>query len=593
MALLSDGKDIIDKDYKDFTAEMYSKGHSFFTYISDNPDGLASCCFDGSQKVLCKSSNGGLYYGTFEQLSKIKTRDRKNFTVFHNGSWCKGKLVKLPVRDLYKITTTNNKVIIVTDNHIHPTLEGNKYTSELTNDDYLLFSNNKLDTYPEVDLGLTYEQGVVIGAFLGDGSFGSRFKEDDDSLTIYDITFSLNEKSKSSKLIECINKANRQLGHDGRCVLNSVHNNVYPYRISSKVLSKFIIKWTNWEDGTYSYNKQLNLDVLLQSYEFRKGILDGWYMTDGENSNRCYTSSALLAEHMEVLITSLGKQSIIDISDRTEEKVIIRNEEYNRNYPLYCVRWYEPKNKRSMGDIYKFVNNSPYFRIASIEKVQSNNTDVYCFQMDDTEEPYFTLPNGIITHNCRLRNEIDKNEFSFTNGLTGVATGSVNVITLNINRIVQDCVRKWHENLDNYETQVIPEYIASYLIDILERVYKYHIAYKSLLEELYEHDMLPVYSAGYINLTQQFSTIGINGINEAAEFLGLTCSDNAEYQKFCNLITSTIMECNKKHKTKTIKFNTEFVPRLCGHVKSSLIDLELLALGQQGASKITLCSLND
>ena len=80
-----EAKDIIDKDYKNFTAEMYSKGHSFFTYISDNPDGLASCCFDGSQKVLCKSSNGGLYYGTFEQLSKIKTRDRKNFTVFHNS----------------------------------------------------------------------------------------------------------------------------------------------------------------------------------------------------------------------------------------------------------------------------------------------------------------------------------------------------------------------------------------------------------------------------------------------------------------------------------------------------------------------------
>lgn len=557
MALLSDGKDIIDKEYKELTAEMYAAGHSFFTYISDNPDGLASCCFDGSQKVLCKSSNGGLYYGTFEQLSKIKTRDRKNFTIFHNGSWCKGKLVKLPARDLYKITTTNNKVIIVTDNHIHPTLEGNKYTSELTNDDYLLFNNNKLDTYPEVDLGLTYEQGVVIGAFLGDGSFGSRFKEDDGSLTIYDINFSLNEKSKSGKLIECINKANQQLGHDGRCVLNSVYNNTYPYRISSKVLSKFIIKWINWEDGTYSYNKQLNLDVLLQSYEFRKGILDGWYMTDGGNSNRCYTSSKLLAEHMEVLITSLGKQSIIDISDRTKEKVIIRKEEYNRNYPLYCVRWYEPKNKRSMGDIYKFVNNSPYFKIASIEKVHPNSTDVYCFQMDDVEEPYFTLPNGIITHNCRLRNSIEKNEFSFTNGLTGVATGSVNVITLNINRIIQD----WCKSIGGIPTVGNQhDSLKFYLINILERVYKYHIAYKDMLYELYEHNMLPAYTAGYINLNQQFSTIGINGINEAAEFLGIKCSDNKEYEEFCALITSTISEENAKHRSKTIKFNQEFVP---------------------------------
>ena len=36
--------DIIDKDYKDFTAEMYAEGHSFFTYISDSADSLASCC---------------------------------------------------------------------------------------------------------------------------------------------------------------------------------------------------------------------------------------------------------------------------------------------------------------------------------------------------------------------------------------------------------------------------------------------------------------------------------------------------------------------------------------------------------------------
>ena len=41
---------------------------------------------------------------------------------------------------------------------------------------------------------------------------------------------------------------------------------------------------------------------------------------------------------MEALITSLGLSSIVDISDRTDEAVVIRGEIYNRNYPLYCVR---------------------------------------------------------------------------------------------------------------------------------------------------------------------------------------------------------------------------------------------------------------
>ena len=42
--MVHDGTDIIDKEYKELCAEMYSKGHSFFTYISDSADSLASCC---------------------------------------------------------------------------------------------------------------------------------------------------------------------------------------------------------------------------------------------------------------------------------------------------------------------------------------------------------------------------------------------------------------------------------------------------------------------------------------------------------------------------------------------------------------------
>lgn len=77
---------------------------------------------------------------------------------------------------------------------------------------------------------------------------------------------------------------------------------------------------------------------LLQSVEFRQGILDGWYNTDGGNNNRCYTTSEKLVECMEALITSLGKQSIINIEDRTDEDLIIRGQKFNRNYPLYCIR---------------------------------------------------------------------------------------------------------------------------------------------------------------------------------------------------------------------------------------------------------------
>ena len=184
-------------------------------------------------------------------------------------------------------------------------------------------------------------------------------------------------------------------------------------------------------------------------------------------------------------------------------------------------------------------------------------------------------PNGLASC-CRLRNEIQENVFSFTNGLTGIQTGSCNVITLNLNRIVQD----WYKSISSMTLAgLIPEkkHLVSdmlctspiwkfkeYLINILDRVYKYHIAYKTMLYDIEDARMLTSSNAGYIYMKKLYSTIGLNGINEAAEFLGIECSYNEEYKNFCRLITSTIKEQNKIHniqdKDKPFLFNQEFVP---------------------------------
>lgn len=178
-------------------------------------------------------------------------------------------------------------------------------------------------------------------------------------------------------------------------------------------------------------------------------------------------------------------------------------------------------------------------------------------------------PNGLASC-CRLRNEIEENTFSFTNGLTGIQTGSVNVITLNINRIVQDWAKWYNESMDGIDSADLHTFYApqsgfkSFLVDILDRVYKYHIAYKTMLYDMEDKGMLTSSKAGYIYMKKLYSTIGLNGINEAAEFLGINCSYNKEYMEFCNLITSTIKEQNKLHnirdKKRPFLFNTEFVP---------------------------------
>ena len=164
---------------------------------------------------------------------------------------------------------------------------------------------------------------------------------------------------------------------------------------------------------------------------------------------------------------------------------------------------------------------------------------------------------------CRLRNELAENTFNPTSGLTGVMTGSCNVITLNINRIVQDCNKAyglkrnggWKENTS---------FLRDYLVDILERVYKYHIAFKTMLYDLENKGMFAASNGGYIHISKLYSTIGINGLNEAARFLGMTVGNNKEYIEFLQLVLGTIKEQNKIHSihdaNRPFLFNSEVVP---------------------------------
>lgn len=141
---------------------------------------------------------------------------------------------------------------------------------------------------------------------------------------------------------------------------------------------------------------------------------------------------------------------------------------------------------------------------------------------------------------CRLRNEMTDNTFSYTLGAGGISTGSVNVITMNINRLVQN-------------KQDIAENVR--------KIHKYQIAYRQIMDEYQDQGMLPVYDAGFINLNKQFLTIGINGMVEAAESKGIQAGNNEEYKTFVRDHLKIIYDENKaaKHTTGYL-FNTEFVP---------------------------------
>ena len=162
---------------------------------------------------------------------------------------------------------------------------------------------------------------------------------------------------------------------------------------------------------------------------------------------------------------------------------------------------------------------------------------------------------------CRLRNEIQDNGFSYTLGAGGVSTGSKSVLTININRTVQYAV---NNNLDYLQ----------YLGEITDICHKVQTAYDANLRDLKSKGMLPLFDAGYINMSRQYLTIGVNGIVEAAEFLGIKITPNEEYKHFVQGILGVIEKFNKQYRTKDLMFNCEMIPAENVGVKHAKWDRE-------------------
>ena len=162
---------------------------------------------------------------------------------------------------------------------------------------------------------------------------------------------------------------------------------------------------------------------------------------------------------------------------------------------------------------------------------------------------------------CRLRNEIQDNGFSYTLGAGGVSTGSKSVLTVNLNRCIQYAV---NHQMDYKE----------YLGEVIDLCHKVQMAYNENLKELQEHGMLPLFDAGYINLGRQYLTIGVNGLVEAAEFMGLKIKDNPEYLAFVQTVLGIVEKYNKKYRTKEVMFNCEMIPAENVGVKHAKWDRE-------------------
>ena len=162
---------------------------------------------------------------------------------------------------------------------------------------------------------------------------------------------------------------------------------------------------------------------------------------------------------------------------------------------------------------------------------------------------------------CRLRNEITDNGFSYTLGAGGVSTGSKSVLTINLNRAVQFAVRQGIA-------------YQQYIEEVVDLMHKVQLAYNENLKKLQDQGMLPLFDSGFINIGRQYLTIGVNGLVESAEFLGIKITDNERYASYVQEVLGIIEKLNKQYRTRDVMFNCEMIPAENVGVKHAKWDRE-------------------
>ena len=232
------------------------------------------------------------------------------------------------------------------------------------------------------------------------------------------------------------------------------------------------------------------------------------------------------------------------------------------------MRWF---NKERLKNILTFPVETANMHTVNGEYADKEMADFFAEQWTEGASFFMYQSDSVdsLSSCCRLRNGIEDNTFSYTLGAGGVETGSKGVITLNLNRIVQDWKRGNSMALVPQDRITLPEYITY----IVRDVHKYLTAFNSIIWDYKNAGLLTIYDAGFIDLDRQYLTIGVNGFVEGAEFLGIKIdADNPEYQKYAADILGTIKELNVEARTEHCKFNTEFVPAESLGVKNAKWD---------------------
>lgn len=533
--LFKDGK-FADEPFARWCSNHNIKWSDSNFFVSDNVGVLSNCPMSPDTKVLYWSQRYKEFkVSSIKDLYKNLPDDGKTIKTLSNGREINCKINKFNIPIEYEIKLVNGAKLKTTSNHLNK-VYGKDFvsTKELTTDDYLPFS---LTPYNTDSNCMSYEDGRLVGMFLGDGSYRDHNT----------IVFSLNHSSKQPSIDFLYDYCPKKYGakiveHQCKSEISgkeSCTNVDVMSRYARGLIEQFV-------DGDSALNKSISYKALNCSMDFRKGIIDGLYETDGGNRNRIYTSSESLRDSLVTLMASMGIASTISVDDR--EGRLGTN-------PNYTVRWYTPEGRTKRKDIYIIEDGYIWFRIKSIHKIENPKTTTsYCFEVIDDVEPVFMLANGLHTHNCRLLSDTQKLD-AFINSIGGTAlsVGSCRVSTINLVRIA-------------YESGFNRERYIKILRDRVLLDCKALSSMRHIIKRNIEKGLLPNYQEGAVELDKQFCTIGGIGVYEVMDLFGLIDTDELgcksysdEAVEFTTEILDVMNEVKDNFKCD-FSFNIEMIP---------------------------------
>ncbi len=507
-------------------------------FVSDNIGILSNCPMSADTKILYWSEYRKEFKSSSikDLYSNMKKSGIETVKVISNGELIECKVNKFEEFPNWEIELVNGVKLQTTGGHLNKVLHKDSYvrTDSLKAEDYLPFS---LTPYEKAK-NMTYEEGYLVGMFLGDGSFLDR--EDG-------IVLSLNKESKAKQVAwvydYCPTHYDAKVKEYPCQSEISGKTSCVNVTIRSKYIYGLIRQFVN---GDSALNKAINLRVINCSLDFRRGILDGLYDTDGGNSNRIYTSSESLKESLCTMLSTMGICYTFD-EDNREGRL--------GTNPCYTIRYYTPGIRTRLVDRYVIEDGYMWFKVKSVKQIATQKSTSYCLEVtDDSTEPVFMLSSGLYTHNCRLLSDTSKLD-AFINSIGGTAlsVGSCRVSTINLVRIAYESGFDQEKYLDILRNRV--------LLDCKALSSMRHIIKRNI-----EKGLLPNYQDGAVELDKQFLTVGALGNFEVMDLFGLINEDELGYKSysdaavsFTNKILDTINDV-KDHFPCDFSFNLEMIP---------------------------------